>query len=234
MQILEEWLKDIPQQFLGKKNIEILIKAFARQMQELQQVFDDMRTKLDIDTAEGTNLDYVGTIIPLSRKEAGELAGINVTEPVMSDERYRRYLRYRNLVNTNECTYYDLMDGLSLLWENHPRIQYEERPEYPATIFLEMPSYSLDIEDPTKERTLAIKPAGVGLIYAIHYEGFFDNRNLEQIKLRSIEYKLAVSFWCCYVFNGDCLLDGTIMLCQKRRYGLMLRGKYEQGYLNNK
>ena len=70
MQILNEWMKDIPQQFLGKHNIEVLIKAFARQLQEVQQIFDDMKTKLDLDTATGQNLDYVGTIIPLSRKEA--------------------------------------------------------------------------------------------------------------------------------------------------------------------
>ena len=74
MQIADRWLMDMPQQFLGKHNIEVLVKAFARQLQELQVVFDDLNTELDLETAAGKNLDYVGTILPLSRKEAGELA----------------------------------------------------------------------------------------------------------------------------------------------------------------
>lgn len=160
MQILNEWMKDIPQQFLGKHNIEVLIKAFARQMQEIQQVFDDMKTKLDLDTATGQNLDYVGTIIPLSRKEAGELAGINVTDPVISDDRYRQYLRYKNLVNTNECTYYDLMDGLSLLWDVSP-IYYIEDPAMPATIILTMPFLKPGGEVVTLGEVPMVKPAGV-------------------------------------------------------------------------
>ena len=136
--ILKDWLRDLPMQFLGKKNIEVLIKAFARQLQELDTVFDELNSKTDLDTAMGQNLDYVGTIIPLTRKEAGELAGLNVEEPVMSDERYRQFLRYKLLVNTNECTYYDLMNGLALLWDVSP-IYYIEDPDLPATIILTMP-----------------------------------------------------------------------------------------------
>ena len=160
MPIVDEWFKDIPQQFLGKKNIEVLIKAFARQLQELQDVFDDLNTKLDLDVATGQNLDYVGTIIPLSRKEAGELAGIGVTDPVISDERYRQFLRYKNLVNTNECTYYDLMDGLSLLWDVSP-IYYIEDPALPATIILTMPFLKPGGEVVTLGEVPMVKPAGV-------------------------------------------------------------------------
>ena len=136
--VIDEWMNDIPSQFQGKKNIEILINAFARQLQEVQQMFADLYEKTDLDVATGQNLDYVGTIIPLTRKEAGELAGIGVTDPVISDERYRQFLRYKNLVNTNECTYYDLMDGLALLWDVSP-IYYIEDPDLPATIILTMP-----------------------------------------------------------------------------------------------
>lgn len=160
MLIVDEWFMDIPQQFLAKKNIEVLIKAFARQLQELQEVFDDMNTKLDLDVATGQNLDYVGTIIPLSRKEAGELAGIDVEDPVMSDDRYRQYLRYKNLVNTNECTYYDLMDGLSLLWDVSP-IYYIEDPAMPATIILTMPFLKPGGEVVTLGEVPMVKPAGV-------------------------------------------------------------------------
>ncbi len=160
MQIFDEWLQDIPQQFLGKHFIEVFIRAFAKQIQELLQVFEDMETKLDLDTAMGQNLDYVGTIIPLSRKEAGELAGINVTDPVISDERYRQFLKYKNLVNTNECTYYDLMDGLSLLWDVSP-IYYLEDPALPATIILTMPFLKPGGEVVTLGEVPMVKSAGV-------------------------------------------------------------------------
>ena len=138
MKIVDSWLNDLPQQFLEKKNIEALIRAFSKQLQEIEDVFDDLKNLTDLDTATGQNLDMVGTIIPLSRKEAGILAGINVEDPVISDERYRQFLRYKNLVNTNECTYYDLMDGLALLWDVSP-IYYIEEPDMPATIILTMP-----------------------------------------------------------------------------------------------
>lgn len=160
MRILDDWYKDIPQQFLGKKNIEVLLRAFARQLQEVHQVFEDMKTMLDLDTATGQNLDYVGTIIPLSRKEAGELAGLDSPDPVMSDDRYRQFLRYQSLVNTNECTYYDLMEGLELLWNVSP-IYYIEDPDLPATIILTMPFLKPGGEVVTLGEVPMVKPAGV-------------------------------------------------------------------------
>lgn len=158
--ILDKWLQDLPQQFQAKRNIEILISAFAKQLQELEEVFNDLDTKTDLDTATGQNLDMVGTIIPLSRKEAGELAGIGVTDPVISDERYRQFLRYKNLVNTNKCTYYDLMTGLQLLWDVQP-VYYIEDPDMPATIILTMPFLKPGGEVVRLGEVPMIKPGGV-------------------------------------------------------------------------
>lgn len=55
--VIDEWMNDIPSQFQGKKNIEILINAFARQLQEVQQMFADLYEKTDLDVATGQNLD---------------------------------------------------------------------------------------------------------------------------------------------------------------------------------
>lgn len=147
-------------QFLDHRKIEVLIKAFSRQMQELDDLFGDLNAKTGLDTAMGQNLDYVGTIIPLTRKEAGVLAGINVDEPVMSDERYRQFLKYKRLVNTNECTYYDLMDGLALLWDVSP-IYYIEDRDFPATIILTMPFLKPGGEVVRLGEVPMVKPAGV-------------------------------------------------------------------------
>ena len=170
MQIVDAWLRDLPQQFLGKKNIEVLISAFAKQMQEVEKVFSDINSMTDLDNATGKNLDMVGTIIPLTRKEAGELAGIGATDPVISDDRYRQFLRYKNLVNTNECTYYDLMDGLSLLWDVSP-IYYIEDPDMPATIILTMPFLKPGGETVRLGEVPMVKPGGVRIEfqYLIRY-----------------------------------------------------------------
>lgn len=138
MGILDDWIEDMPQQFQGKERIEALISAFAKQIEELHRVFKQLDTETDLESAVGMNLDMVGDIITLTRKGAGILAGIDVEDPVISDERYRQFLKYQMLVNTNECTYYDLMDGLALLWDVSP-IYYREDPALPAVIILTMP-----------------------------------------------------------------------------------------------
>jgi len=48
MQIADIWLRDMPQQFQGKHNIEVLVKAFSKQMQELEKVFQDINTMTDL------------------------------------------------------------------------------------------------------------------------------------------------------------------------------------------
>lgn len=203
MQIADRWLMDMPQQFLGKHNIEVLVKAFAKQLQELQMVFDDLNTKLDLETATGKNLDYVGTILPLSRKEAGELAEIGVTEPVISDERYRRFMKYKILRNTSECTYYDLVAGIELLW-GYENIHYKEDPEHPAMIVFETPMLSLDEADPVEfHANLCIRASGVGVfLRKIYWDSFY----------LSVSHFMTITFTTSFYprYNlPELLLDGT-------------------------
>lgn len=203
--ILKDWLKDLPMQFLGKKNIEVLIKAFAKQMQELDVVFDELNSKTELDTATGQNLDYIGTIVPLTRKEAGELAGIGVTEPVMEDERFRQFLKYKLLKNTSDCTYFDIMQSIEILWGigKAERIQYLERPSRPAAIFLVMPKESVDSEmDPMVKKVLAVKPAGVTMIYDVNYVVIIDNSCLEDFRLKARFY-MKIMFWPCRTYDGS-------------------------------
>ena len=165
-------------------------------------MFDDLENLTDLDTATGQNLDMVGTIIPLSRKEAGILAGINVEDPVISDERYRQFLRYQNLVNTNECTYYDLMNGLALLWDVSP-IYYIEDPDMPATIILTMPFLKPGGEVVRVGEAPMVKPAGVRIEF---------------------EYQIKVVVetlvrWICATY--DLLICGTFKCGTKPRPGTL-------------
>lgn len=57
----------------------------------------------------------------------------------------------------------------------------------------------------------------------------FDNKNLEQIILRNIRFKMGIPFWYEYVYDGSWLLDGSVILNTKRRYGLVLGLKYKLG-----
>ncbi len=227
--VLEEWFKDIPQQFLGKKNIEVLIRAFARQMQELLQVFDDLDTALDLEKAGGQNLDYVGTIVSLSRKEAGILAGIGVEEPVISDERYRQFLKYKVLRNTNNCTYDDIMQSIEILWRTD-NIRYVEDPGRPATILIRLQTVDVDSEvDPLIGKVMAIKPAGVALIYTINYTVIIDFRHTEQFVLRNMHLHTAVPFWQTRYFDGSETMDGSHLMDAARDYDLRLGIIYGMG-----
>lgn len=61
-------------------------------------------------------------------------------------------------------------------------------------------------------------------------EAVFDNWDLEQIILRNIRFKMGLPFWYEYVYNGGWLLDGSVMLDSKRRYGLVLGMEHRQSY----
>ncbi len=189
MPILKEWLQDLPQQFKNKRKITILFSSFAKQLQELEQVFEDVNKNTNPDTAIGKILDDVGTIVSLSRKEAGELAEIGVTEPIISDERYRQVLKYRILRNTSECTYNDIMEGLEYLY--HYNFRYREEEEYPATIFLDLPNKTLDASDLAFYRGLCIKPSGVKILVT---KRFYDKVNIpiryefNKIKIQEMFY----------------------------------------------
>lgn len=173
MDILDKWIEDLPQQFQGKEYIEALISAFSKQLEDLYRVFKQLDTETDLESAVGKNLDMVGDIVTLTRKEAGVLAGIDVEDPVISDERYRQFLKYQMLVNTNECTYYDLMDGLALLWNVSP-IYYREDPALPAVIILTMPFLTPGGKVVTLGEVPMVKPAGVRIEFEYYIKAIVE------------------------------------------------------------
>lgn len=164
---LENWLNDIPNQFIGKRNIEILFDAFAKQMDELYQVFDDLKEKTTLQNAVGQNLKYIGDIVSLSMKEAQEIL-MRANDEEINDETYRKVLMYKALQNNCDCTYYDIMESIKLLWEESD-IKYIEDPKHPATIYISLPTADIDDDDPSIGRVLAIRPGGVAMIYLLTY-----------------------------------------------------------------
>lgn len=143
MKILDDWINDLPFQFQDKKNINVLLKAFSKQLQEASDMFEQLNTLTDIDTAEGQNLDYVGTIIPISRAEASVYVG---SSQIIDDDLYRTVLKTRLSQNVNNCTYYDLMQTFETLG-SAGKFKYSEPSDMPATILLKTRSRDLTDKD---------------------------------------------------------------------------------------
>ncbi|MCM1045647.1 MAG: phage tail protein [Candidatus Gastranaerophilales bacterium] len=53
--------------------------------------------------------------------------------------------------------------------------------------------------------------------------------NVEQIVLRNVRFKMKIPFWYELTFDGSWLLDGSVILNAKRRYGLVLGFRSSQG-----
>ena len=228
-----DWIDDIPHQFTGKKNIDILISAFAKQIEELEQVYEDLKTKVSLDTAKGQNLRYVGDIMATSVKEAQTILK-DVNNEEIQDETYRKVLQYKSLKNSCDCTYSDIMDSIT----------YVEPEERPATVFITLPEAKMDSMDPAVGRVLAIKPAGVAMLYTVDYVAGVNISGIEKAQLSKMIMKIpgvkisnemipgisilvdvqneekaeasVIIYYSFWMLDGTYLLDGTKKLNAKR------------------
>lgn len=232
MQIVDEWLKELPQQFQNKNKIEVLIKAFSRQLEEIYNTFERLKTETDLETATAANLDVVGDILTMSRKQATEILR-QAKEAEVTDETYRQVLKYTKLKNTSECTYEDIIESIELLWDTS-NIKYSEEVNRPATICLNLPNVDIEGIDPAINRVLAIRPAGVAIIYVIGYLIIFllaecvnlplieiaiNIKNIEQVKFNAVSIHSQIIFNetikgflmkdTMWYLDGTYLLDGT-------------------------
>lgn len=227
--ILENWIEDMPSQFHDKAKIEAIVSAFSKQMEEIKKVYDDIDNLTDIDTAMGKNLDGVGTIVDLSRKNAYVILR-KAKDTVIDDEIYRTVLRYKLLQNTSECTYYDIIESIHMLWDAKS-IHYSEywgktlngsklldgtntfNGLTPATIHIEVDDASLDGHDSLLGRAIALKPAGVHMTYVCGYNGFFDMSEVEDFDCPTIDNHIGIGFMQVGKYlDGSKLLDGKNIL----------------------
>lgn len=153
--------KDLVEQFKGKANIEALAEVLGSELQEVFEFFEQLRTQRDLHSAVGRQLDGVGDITVLTRQEAGKLAAYAGRGHSTDDETYRKYLVYKVLKNTCDCTYSDIIKAFRMFWDKP--LYYSENPEYPAVMFLE--TGKLAPEDHAENLLAApiIKAAGVGI-----------------------------------------------------------------------
>lgn len=153
---------DLLEQFRGKPNTEVLVSALSRQLQEVFRAFDDLKEKRSIDEAEGVQLDGIGDIVVLDRSRARALEAEYRQNEALDDERFRDYLKYKIFLNTNTCTYKDVIKALKMFWDLTP-LYYSEDPNEPATMIFRTPTVPPEIDTSKLLNVPAIKAGGVRL-----------------------------------------------------------------------
>ena len=177
-----------------------------------------------------------------SMKEAQTILK-DVSNDEITDETYRKVLQYKSLKNSCDCTYSDIMESISLLWDSDT-INYVEPEERPATVFITLPEAKMDSIDPAVGRVLAIKPAGVAMLYTVDYVAGVNISGIEKAQLPKIIMKIPgvkisnelipgisvlvdvqntenidasiVIYYCYWTLDGTYSLDGTKKLNAKK------------------
>ena len=136
---------DLVEQFRDKPYITALVEVIARQLDEVQAFYDQLRTERGIYTAVGKQLDGIGDIVSLNRLEAGILMGDPIPVDILNDDDYRKYLIFKIMKNTSDGSYPDVVKAIRMLYNGEFR--YQEDPNVPATIFLDVERFKFnDIE----------------------------------------------------------------------------------------
>lgn len=137
---MKPMIEDFPWQFRGKPKIEALCQCWDRQFEQIFSCLEQMKLILDVDRAQGAQLDRIGDIVVLSRADAGLLAAQagNLDFDVIDDVRYRKYLKYKILENTSNATYKDIISAIKMIW-GADKIKYLENEERPASLTVSFP-----------------------------------------------------------------------------------------------
>lgn len=154
---------DLIEQFRGKKKIEDLMEVIGTEFQAVYDFFEQLRNERDLLTAVGKQLDGVGDIVAITRKEAARLVDVAPSISTADDDIYRKYLTYKLLKNTGDCTYKSMVSAIKLFWAGED-VQYREDPHYPATIILSVGGFTNLDNIQRFLQVPIIKAAGVGAI----------------------------------------------------------------------
>ncbi|MCI9202327.1 MAG: DUF2612 domain-containing protein [Lachnospiraceae bacterium] len=177
--IVKSFLGKLPEQFKHKSNIEVLVRAFAEELEELGGALWELETLRAIRTASGKQLDGAGEIVVLTRAESAGYAGL-VDFDVIDDERYRLFLMYKALRNANTCTFPELIEVCRLLY-NMKLLYYREFDDHPAHFQLmvgaDFQDWMLKMLYNTK---LTVKPGGVSVELKFFELEFFGFRDLNK------------------------------------------------------
>lgn len=152
---------DLVEQFKGKANIDALMEVVGTELQQVYDFYVQLREERGAFTSVGKQLDGVGDIVVLSRMEAGILAGDPIPFDVIDDDMYRRYLIFKILKNTCNCTYPDIIKAFRMFWDRP--LYYREDPSEPATMIFDTGLITADVDVSSLVRVPLLRAAGITL-----------------------------------------------------------------------
>ncbi len=142
-----------------RTNIRCFIEAWSLQLQELRDTVYGISMLRQIDGCSGDQLDKIGTIVCLSRHEAGIM--ISDVKLVDDDDVYRLLLKYKALLNTSPCTTEDVIAGCKLVF-NAVSVVYSELPSVPATFYVTITAkFSDAVLSLLQSHSIVVRPSGV-------------------------------------------------------------------------
>lgn len=194
-------LNSPPSQFQDKPNILAILTAYAHKRDELTKLFEDLNLITDVETAVGQNLDYVGSIVSMTRTEAFQAMNAPAGT-VMDDETYRNCLRYKVIANNTDGVYADIMKGIDLLWPG-VKVKYSEPANRDAAFMITLDTVNIDDGDPAANAPLIIRAGGVQLILDTSYLHVMDLTDQEVFTDELISFNAYVYFDGTFTFNGD-------------------------------
>ncbi len=191
MAIFDDIMKNMPEQFRNKPRIEVLAKAIARQYEEIEIMFQELRELRSMETATGQQLDYCGDIVGISRVESA-LYCENVDFDIIDDERYRLFVMYKALRNSTQCTYDEMIAGCKLLFNADP-IYYSESEANPASFILSIgANMSEELLELLSSSTMAVRASGVQPRISYFEKKFFGFSDTNRFALGFGEGKFAM------------------------------------------
>ena len=159
--IFEEMERKLPEQFKGKKNISVFLKAVADELEELRETQKGLLEKTSFGSATGVNLDGVGEIVVLSREDARRL--LSGASDLLTDDYYRNMLRHKAAKNISACTSDEIIALYKTLYDSE-HVRYWESPDYPAhfSLMVDTDMNLADVEE-MANLDMAVKPGGVSM-----------------------------------------------------------------------
>lgn len=150
---------DLLEQFKEKPRIEALNRVIAK---ELQAVFDaaaQVVTETTLEKAVGVNLDMIGSIVQLSRRQAEKYLDDGEE---LDDEKYRTLLKYKIAYNTADGSFESIIRCLKIVYGDTLDAKIYETLEHPAAIILEFERFLGGLGSTFGKYPIP-KAAGVGL-----------------------------------------------------------------------
>lgn len=163
-------LSRVAVQFQASPNFLAYLTAILTADNELEGVFQQVAQQVDIDLAEGVNLDTIGVIVGISRVLPGGAGNpLSAGQSILSDAQYRMLLRAKIVKNHSRGSNEDIIKGLNYLF-NTDYSAIDDNNDMSISIGV---GAMLDIVQQTMLNLLDIlaRPAGVLIRYRAMFNG---------------------------------------------------------------